>query len=64
VSPRATAACKHLLSVLTPTSSATSTGATSPSTEMGLRACTWTKSFTSRRVAGVSRILPGMASAA
>src|SRR4029434_2984036 len=62
VSPRAALACKRRRIVLTPTSSKTSTGSVSPLTGNCPRALTWTRPSASRRVAAVSRMLPGGAS--
>ena len=61
-SPRAALDCKRRCTALAPISSKTSTGSTSPLTGNCPRALTCTSPSASRRVAAVSRILPGVAS--
>ena len=62
VSPRLVAACKRRRMALAPVSSKTSTGAVRPLTGTGPKLSTRTSPSTSRSVAAVSRMLPGVAS--
>lgn len=62
VSPRATAACKRLRTVLAPVSSNICTGSDIPFTGTEPRSSTRTKPSTSRSVAADNRMLPGVAS--
>jgi hypothetical protein len=60
--PRTAAACKRRRIPLAPTSSKMSTGLLSPFTGMDPRGMTCTNPSTSRRVAAVKRMVPGVAS--